>query len=230
MRATDAFRDEVEEPVERGEVGAEVAVGVRDDGAARSPRTVSPVRRSVVPPVGRRRRAGSPSRSCGRASRRPRARTPGASTTVPSSRPSAPTRQAGSTARTPQPARRANAAAPALWSRCRWVSSTPRRRPPATSSTRSRCPSSSGPGRRPRPAREPGRRATQVLVPLSVIGPGLGASTDVRVGPNRVTGPSTPFTRRRRSRSAAVRPGRRSGGCAPRRRPRPRPASRAGAR
>ncbi len=105
---------------------------------------------------------------------------PPASSTVPARKPSLPSRCAGSSAPTGAPVSSANRAAPAEWSRCPWVSTicVTRRSPAvAASSTRRRWSSSSGPGSTTVTADEPGSAITQVLVPSSVIGDGLGAST-----------------------------------------------------
>jgi hypothetical protein len=82
----------------------------------------------------------------------------------------------------PQPVRRierahvgahqsAKRAAPSLWSRWPWVSSTTSTGPHAATSAR--CCSCSGPGSTTTQRSLPGARSTQVLVPSSVIGPGV---------------------------------------------------------
>ncbi|PQM49451.1 hypothetical protein C1Y40_00331 [Mycobacterium talmoniae] len=76
---------------------------------------------------------------------------------------------------------------PSVWSKCRWLISTSATRP--TSATRAMCSASSGPGSMITTSSLPGPRSTQVLVPSSVINPGLSASTTEAVA---VTGRSRP--------------------------------------
>ena len=96
----------------------------------------------------------------------------------PSSSPSGPTRNAGSAARTPQPARAASSAA--LSAVVEVAMGEQDGADPARRRGDDRVEvggDPAGPGRPRRPGRWPGSPTSQVLVPSSVIGPGLGART-----------------------------------------------------
>ena len=119
------------------------------------------------------------SRRCARAWRRRAA--PG--------RPPAPRRRRrgrrgrGRAARTGAPVSSANRAAPSAWSAWPWVSSVGGHpQPRGRRRRRARPPGAARRAARGRPRRtrcDPGSSSTQVLVPSRVIGPGLGASTQV---------------------------------------------------
>ena len=112
---------------------------------------------------------------------------PAAATTSPSPSASEPSTSDGSSARTGAPVSPAKRRAPAAWSWWRWVSRTSVTGPcPAASS---RCSGWSSPGSTITHPSSPGARSTQVLVPSSVMGEGLGASSTDASG---VTGRSSP--------------------------------------
>ena len=143
------------------------------------------------------RRRASPARRPRRRRRRPAPRRP--------------SRCCGSSARTPHPTRSAKAARPSEWSGWPWVSSTAPTSP-ATAATASRCASSSGPGSTTTERRPPGSRSTQVLVPSSVMIPGLGASTHRRALAERPARPAGhDVAARRRAATASPRATSRSG-------------------
>ena len=201
------------QPVEGVEVGAELAVRVRDHrGAAARARC----RRSA--PRARPAARTTASRRCGPGWRRRAA---------PGRRPRRRRRRRGprSRAGTPGPARvrrsptrSANSRAASEWSRWWWVSSTTRHRRRPARRRRRGVPRRAGPGR-PRPSgRAPGSRSTQVLVPSRVIMLAFGASTHSRPLAERSRRPSSRPSRLRAA-ARAVGPDRERA----RRRRRPRP-------
>ena len=115
-------------------------------------------------------------------------RSPAASITSPSvSGPPMPRSHPLPTERTTAPVSSTILSMPPVWSSWRWLINTSATLP--SSATRSTCSSSSGPGSTTTISSLPGPRSTQVLVPSSVISPGLSHSSTDAV---EVTGRSTP--------------------------------------
>ncbi len=173
------------QPVQRAEVGAELAVGVRHDGGAATEDGVPGQHGAVRGHAGR-----TASRPCAPAS--PRRGSPGRPP-PPRRRRRGPRCRAGTPGRarrTPQPIRSANSRAASEWSAWWWVSSTAATSP-ARSATVSRCSRSDGPGSTTTERRAPGSRSTQVLVPSRVIRFGVRRQHALRPRPERAAGPRT---------------------------------------
>lgn len=115
-------------------------------------------------------------------------RRPAASITSPSvNGPPSPRRNPLPTERTTAPVRSTILSMPPVWSSCLWLMST--RLIVPSSATRAMCSSSSGPGSTTTISSLRGARSTHVLVPSSVIRPGLlHSSTDA----DPVTGRNNP--------------------------------------
>ena len=173
-----ARRGEGAHPLERVEVGAELAVRVAT--------TVVP-RPSTMSPESSARSAGTTNdieSAVWPGWRPPGPRSPSTSTTSPSASPSAPKQYAGSRARTPQPFRVANSAPPRS-GRSGGGSAARRATSPASSSTASRWPSSIGPRvDDDRPGAPGSREHPACWCRRGSSCPGFGASTQRARSPN----------------------------------------------